>query len=205
MSCIKILITGGACAGKSSSLKHIRKIFFEQGYNVYIVNEMPTILITNGVNPQNIGSLNFLKFMVKAQIEIQKRYEEIVLNSKKEKNIIIFDGCPLDAMKFISKELFNEIIYKLGISYKQILKSYDGIIHLEPVAKKFPELYTTKNNIARANNEKLSIERDNKLFYAYKEHPRRKVVESYEDFDKKMEYVIQSVNEIIEDVKYTLG
>ena len=43
----RIVLTGGPCAGKSSSLNLIQKYLINKGYLVYIVQESATELIIN--------------------------------------------------------------------------------------------------------------------------------------------------------------
>ena len=147
--CKKIVLTGGACGGKTESLKYIKEHFSKLGYEVYIVSEMATILILGGITPQKVGGKNFQELVIKMQIEMQETFEKAISLSKNSKNLIIFDRSPIDAMMFISKEEFDDIASKFDTTYEDILNSYSGIIHLEAVAKKFPELYTSANNKAR--------------------------------------------------------
>lgn len=53
----RIVLTGGPCAGKTTSLAHITERFRDLGFNVYVVPETATTLILGGVNlvdPENI-------------------------------------------------------------------------------------------------------------------------------------------------------
>ena len=45
----KILITGGACAGKTTVLDVIKEYLEEKEYNVNIIEEVPTKLINEGI------------------------------------------------------------------------------------------------------------------------------------------------------------
>ncbi len=47
------------------------------------------------------------------QLEIQKTYERAISLSEDNKNLIIFDRCPIDAMMFIYREEFDEIVGKI--------------------------------------------------------------------------------------------
>ncbi len=192
-----IVITGGACAGKTEALKSIKDYLSKLGYNVYIQNEIPTMLITSGVTPQNIGKMNFLELVIDIQIEMQKKYEKAISFSKESKNVIIFDGSPIDALKFITKKEFDEIIKKYGLTYDKLLNNYDGILHLETVAKRFPEFYTTENNIARMNDVNVAIERDNKLLDAYNSHSNRVIISSYKNLEEKKDKVLEGLCKIL--------
>lgn len=195
--CKKIVLTGGACGGKSESLPFIKEHFEKLGYDVYIVNEMATILILGGITAPKVGGKNFQELVIKMQLEIQRTYERAISLAKNNKTLIIFDRCPIDAMMFINKNEFDEIVNKFNTTYEDILNSYDGIIHMEAVAKKFPELYTSNNNKARRDEGLHTIETDNKLLEAYKNHPKRIIVSSCKDFNEKINNVIEKIEEIL--------
>jgi putative protein kinase ArgK-like GTPase of G3E family len=44
----KIAITGGPCAGKSTSMEKIKNIFTQKGYRVLCVPEIPTMVVYAG-------------------------------------------------------------------------------------------------------------------------------------------------------------
>lgn len=195
--CKKIVLTGGACGGKSESLLFIKEYFSKLGYDVYIVNEMATILILGGITAQKVGGKNFQELVIRMQLEIQKTYEKAISLSENNKNLIIFDRCPIDAMMFINREEFDEIANKFNTTYEDILNSYDGIIHMEAIAKRFPDLYTSDNNKARRDEGLHTIETDNRLLESYKNHHKRIIVNSYKNFNEKINNVIQKIEEII--------
>lgn len=195
--CKKIVLTGGACGGKSESLLFIKEYFSKLGYDVYIVNEMATILILGGITAQKVGGKNFQELVIRMQLEIQKTYEKAISLSENNKNLIIFDRCPIDAMMFINREEFDEIANKFETTYENIVNSYDGIIHMEAVAKTFPELYTSQNNKARRDEGEHTVETDNKLLEAYREHPNRVIIGSYKDFNEKIKKMIEEIEKIL--------
>ena len=195
--CKKIVLTGGACGGKTESLKYIKEYFQKLGYDVYIVNEIATILILGGITAQKIGGKNFQELVIKMQIEIQKTYEKAIQLSQSIKNLIIFDRCPIDAMMFIDRADFDEIAKKLNTTYEEIISSYDGIMHMEAVAKKYPELYTSDNNKARKDEGKHTIEADNRLLEAYKNHPNRVILYSCKDYDEKVKKLINKIEKVL--------
>lgn len=53
-----VVLTGGPCGGKSSSLKSVRDTLRGKGYNVMTMPEVPTILMSNGANFPGISVMN---------------------------------------------------------------------------------------------------------------------------------------------------
>ena len=189
----KIVITGGSCAGKSQTIKQVRNYFSNQGYNVYILNEIPTYLMQKGITSETIQKMEFMKLAIGTQIELEKIFEQAIRLSKNEKNILILDTSPIDSLKFINLDEFEQFAKIFKTSFRQILASYDVVIHLEAVAKKFPNLYSNETNKLRNKNSEISVERDERLLKAYEKHPNRAVVECFEVFEDKIRKVIDEI------------
>ena len=124
-----ILITGGACAGKTTSLEMIKNYLSAKGYKVIVIDEVPTNLIKTGIAYEKIGKLEFIELIIKTQINNEK---EIFEKYDNEKNtIVIFDGSPLDSLKFITENELENILKKHGMSIDKIVTKYDAIIFLQ--------------------------------------------------------------------------
>lgn len=175
--CKKILLTGGTCAGKTDSLPFIKEYFSKQGYDVYIVNEIATMLILGGITAPKVGESNFQELLIKMQLETEKIYERAIELSINNKNLIIYDRGPIDAMMYLDRTELEKILNKFNTTYDRVLNNYDGIIHMETVAKGLPELYTF-NNKARRDEGNDTINIDNKILEAYKTHPKRFIINS---------------------------
>ena len=74
------------------------------------------------------------------------------------------------------------------------------IIHLETVAKKYPELYSNDNNINRTLDIKLAIERNDKLLEAYNKCNNRIIIDAYKDINDKKERVIEEIEKYLNKV-----
>lgn len=187
----KILITGGACAGKTTVLNVI-KDYLEKEYNVNIIEEVPTKLINNGITSEKIGKMEFQELIIKTQIENEKNCELA--------GIVIFDGSPIDSMKFINREEFDVLVKKYNTSFKEIIDGYDGIIFLETVAKEFPELYSNENNKARLTNINAAISRNDKLFNIYSNNTKVYLIKPDKDIEVKKKKIIEAVKSIIKEI-----
>ena len=194
--CKKILLTGGTCAGKTDSLPFIKEYFSKQGYDVYIVNEIATMLILGGITAPKVGESNFQELLIKMQLETEKIYERAIELSINNKNLIIYDRGPIDAMMYLDRTELEKILNKFNTTYDRVLNNYDGIIHMETVAKGLPELYTF-NNKARRDEGNDTINIDNKILEAYKTHPKRFIITRCEDFKDKIKKLIEKMEEIL--------
>lgn len=60
---VKIVITGGPCAGKTTAMSWITNTFTKQGYTVLFIPETATSLISSGVTPGDVKQdLNIKEF-----------------------------------------------------------------------------------------------------------------------------------------------
>ena len=89
------------------------------------------------------------------------------------------------------------MLLELGTSYEKIVSSFDLIIHLETVAKKYPELYSNDNNVNRTLDIELAIERNNRLLEAYNNCDKRIIVDAYKNINEKKERVMAEIERII--------
>lgn len=64
-----VVLTGGPCGGKSSSLRSVRDTLRGRGYNVMTMPEVPTILMSNGANFPGICLIDFY-FLIHKHREI---------------------------------------------------------------------------------------------------------------------------------------
>ena len=90
----RIVLTGGPCAGKSSSLDLIQDYLVNKGYVVYTVQESATELINSGIKPFGSNKLDLLKFqdvILKYQLDneyIYLTYDETLLNQSVDYKVI---------------------------------------------------------------------------------------------------------------------
>lgn len=188
----KILITGGACAGKTTVLNVIKDYLEEKGYNVNIIEEVPTKLINESITSEKVGKMEFQELIIKTQIENEKNcnYD----------GVIIFDGSPIDSMKFINREEFDKFVKKYNTNFEEIINGYDGIIFLETVAKDYPELYSNENNKARLTDVNAAVDRNDKLFNIYNNNSKVYLIKPDKDIEVKKKKIIEVVESIIKGV-----
>lgn len=90
------------------------------------------------------------------------------------------------------------MLEKLNTSYDKIINSYDLIIHLETIAKDYPELYTNETNKNRTLDKELAIKRNDRLLQAYNESTKRIIINNYKDIKFKQEKVIEEIERILQ-------
>ena len=102
-------------------------------------------------------------------------------------------------MKFITREEFEEFTRKYNTSFNKIINGYDGIIFLETVAKKFPELYSNENNSARLTDVDAAVTRNDKLFQIYNENSNVYLIKPEKNMEIKNNNVINTIKKILSE------
>ena len=106
-------------------------------------------------------------------------------------------------MMYLDKTELEKILNKFNTTYEKILNNYAGIMHMETVAKRLPELYTFDNK-ARRDEGNNTINIDNKILEAYKTHPKRVIINGCKDFKDKINNLIEKMEEIFRSINFKL-
>jgi len=75
---------------------------------------------------------------------------------------------------------------------------YDAVLHLVSAADGAEQFYTTANNAERTEGLELARELDKKVIQAWSEHPHLRVINNHENFDTKINRVLQEISNVLE-------
>lgn len=195
----RILFTGGAGAGKTSTIEYVKNYYENKGFDVFIINEVPTMLLNNGFNSRKCGRFDFLELITKIELYLRDILEKETKKSSNENKIMLIDKCPIDNMAFIKREDLDKMLEKLDTSYYEIINSFDLILHLETIAKDYPEQYTNENNKNRTLDKELAIERNDRLLEAYNESKKRVIIKGYQNIKDKQEKIIEEIEKVLKE------
>jgi len=142
MEIIKIVITGGPCAGKSVAMNIIKETFTKKGYVVLFVPETATELITGGVCPWTTGTnLDYQICQCKLQAFKENIFHEAISTMPQDKFLLVCDRGMFDNRAYMTQEEFEICLQKLNTTEEEVNKSYDAIFHLETAAKGLQQYY----------------------------------------------------------------
>lgn len=192
-----IVLTGGPCGGKSTSLAVLEQELTNKGYIVITPEEVATKVINSGVRPDVVGVKEFEKLLISYQYDRDTNYINMlnrVYKDKDSKVVIIFDRGIQDCKAFITNEQYSEILYELGLSEVNILSMYDGVFNLVTAAKGAEEHYTLENNKARTETPQEAIQRDEGCIKAWTGHNHLRIIDNEnKTFRKKMDKLLEEV------------
>ena len=201
---VKIVLTGGPCAGKTTALVRVIEHFSSLGYKVFTIPEVPTLFTQAGMNYLTTNK-GFFYEGEKATLEIQLALEDKFTRMAQEIQepvIIVCDRGTMDISAYMTREIWEQITRAVGTSSAELRQRYDAVLHLVSAADGAEQYYTTANNAQRLeqkNEEGLRIARslDKKVIHAWTGHPRLRVINNHDDFEAKMRRVIKEISSVL--------
>lgn len=199
MKVLKVVLTGGPCGGKTTSIQSIEQEFSEKGYKVLIVPEAATILINSGIRPFGEDALSmyeFQKYVINMQCYLEDVAEMCAATSK-NKTIILCDRGLLDDRAYVSEKDFNSLLAEFKFDLMELMNRYDLVLHLKTVADGKEELYTLSNNGARTESAEEAREKDQKTLNAWLGHNNLKILGNETTFEEKINLGIKEIYRMI--------
>ena len=201
----KIVLTGGPCAGKTTTISKIEEHLVKKGYHVLVLNECATETIKSGIRPFGEGAVSVYDFqneIFNLQLYKEKRYKEIVSKMPEDtKCILLADRGSIDNKTYLGQELFDKLLEENGYNEEELLKEYDMVIHMITVASDIKNRYSNSNNTARFENADEAIDLDRRTSEAWKNHPNLKVVPVTEILEEKIGIVLNHVDDLLEKIE----
>ena len=195
----KICLTGGPCAGKTTSLAFLSERLTEKGYKVFSVPEVPTLtlkgggmIIMGGLTPENV--MKFQRYMMKMQLRIEDYFMQLAILGE-QPSIILCDRGVIDPNAYMDESCWRAILDSEGWNMSQLRdKRYDAVVHLVTAADGAEEFYNLKNNEARYEDNEMAKQVDKRTQMAWIGHPKLFVIDnSIKGFDNKIRRVYEAV------------
>eukprot|EP00960_Hanusia_phi_P068796 766937-Hanusia_phi.AAC.3 len=117
----KVALTGGPCAGKTSSLTSIADYFRGLGWRVYVAKESASIVLGGGVNFANLNSEQIFEVqlaIVRNMMTLESSYEAICMASDAgEKCLVVCDRGIMDASVYCDEETWSRVMKSVGLDH----------------------------------------------------------------------------------------
>lgn len=195
----EIVLTGGPCAGKTSSLAYLQEKLADRGIRVFIPPEVPTQMIAAGIQDmaQIVADdgelfLHVEEQMLLMQREQRQRFRELAAGFD-EPTVLIFDRAEMDISSYLGPERFGALLQEHRLTLDDVRDSYDAVIHLVTAAKGAPEAYTLENNQARYETPEQAIAADERTLAAWIGTPKLRIIDNDVSFDQKLRRVLDTV------------
>lgn len=204
MEIIKIVLTGGPCAGKTTALNTIKKYLSENNIPVITVPETATELILNEQKIVNCDTVyKFQSLVLRKQLSKERIAEDYIKDIKKPSGqcVIIFDRGIIDNKAYLNnKNEFKQLLLEHNLTEIEVLDSYDMVLNLLSLATCKVREYNFCNK-ARMENIEEAIEVDKKTSQAWIAHRNLKIIDSSISLEEESQIIINYIKEILSGVQ----
>jgi len=194
----RVVLTGGPCAGKTTTLNKLRCKF---GARIVVVPETATMLLSSGfpIPGKDIEwspewQMEFQSAIFSVQKSMENAYT--LLAQEKGASLVICDRGLLDGAAYTQGGLkaFCQIH---NVDLATVLARYEAVIHLESLAVGRPELYGKTSNEKRME----SLEEAQKLEFAirmiWSNHSNYFFINSENTMTEKISKVIDIIKRLV--------
>lgn len=190
---IKIVLTGGPCAGKTTAISFIKQELENLKIKVYVLDEVASKLMSKGITPEKIGVYEFHKLLFETQLTEEKNIEKIAKGDEAQRAVILLDRGLLDSKAYVTDEEFEKYISLNNINEELLRNSYDAVFHLRSAAMSDEKTYQENYNNIRKENACLAKKIDERLLSIWTGTPHLRVIPNETSFDKKLGSLLKEV------------
>jgi len=201
----RVVLTGGPCAGKTTSISRIKTFFENIGWKVLCVPETATILLSSGAyfcDLNDESKILFQENLLKTMLQIEDTINEIAkqyVSVRNQKCLVIYDRGAMDPVAFLNPNDWEQLKVRNPAWNEVDLRDnrYDQIIHMVTAANGAEQFYTLENNVTRTESIELAREIDEKCSKVWIGHPVLDCIDNCGGFEVKIARTLQIVCERI--------
>ncbi|EKX35694.1 hypothetical protein GUITHDRAFT_49730, partial [Guillardia theta CCMP2712] len=198
----KVALTGGPCAGKTSSLTSIADYFRGLGWRVYVAKESASIVLGGGVNFANLNSEQIFEVqlaIVRNMMTLESSYEAICMASDQgEKCMVVCDRGIMDASVYCDHATWMRVMESVGLDHSSACDArYDGVLHLVTAADGAEEHYNLVRRWVRTETADQARHLDKKTHSAWRSHPWLTFIDNSTDFNNKVKRAVAAICGIV--------
>ena len=198
-----IVLTGGTCAGKTTTIAKVKEDLENLGYHVLLLNECATEIINGGIRPfgdNQVSVFDFQNEILNLQIFKEKRFLDIISKLPEDtKCIILSDRGIMDSKAYLGSELFTKLLDQNNLKEDDLGQQYDMVIHLVTVAANNQNKYNNSTNSARFEEDIDEVlDLDRRTNEVWQKHKNLKRVEATGTIEEKIEKVINIIHDYLE-------
>jgi CYTH domain-containing protein/predicted ATPase len=195
----RIVLTGGPCGGKSTTLARISDRLSALGFRVFLAPEQATLLFSGGASLAEATVDQVFTFQ-SSLLKLQMATEEAFLSLARACGapaVVIFDRGTMDPSAYLPPASWQALLDELGESAVSLRdRRYDAVIHLVTAADGAEDFYTTLNNTTRKETPAQARDLDQKLQQAWTGHPHLRIIDNSTSFEGKLRRVFEAVCQV---------
>ena len=196
----KIVLTGGPCAGKTTTNDRVEEFFTKLGYAVFTLPEAPTLFIKAGADfltqDRNLY-FEIHKSMLRFLLQMEDSFHEIAEATGKPA-LIVNDRGAMDISAYMDPADWQRLLRETDHTEEELMGRYKAVFHLCTSAKGAPNSYTLSNNSARMEETLAeAIQVDDNLIQAWKKHSNLQLIKSEEFVKDKIDNVLIGIANVL--------
>lgn len=186
---LKIVITGGPCAGKTTLIGMLGPELVRRGKTVHVLEECATEILAQGLTPDTCGSvLAFQRHVFDRQLK-----KEEALESLSDDVIVLLDRGLMDNAGYLPDEDLDMLLEERGMTREDAYARYDAVIHLVTAAIGAEEYFSHATNEHRLEGVDEAVRVDKALLRGWSGHPNLQVIDNQGTFDDKLDRAVKAV------------
>ena len=187
----RVVLTGGPCSGKTTTLSALQEEFGEQ---ILIVPEVATMLLEGGfpVPGKDVTWSELWQSAFQAAVlPLQKSFEDAfaLKCGDGDNRLLISDRGILDGAAYTPGGV-AEFARLYNVDVTAALTRYQAIIHLESLAVCDPSKYGKTGNKTRFEPLERAVELEQSTKHVWQHHPHRVIIDGRRGIDGKIAQVI---------------
>ncbi len=197
---LKVVLTGGPCAGKTSCLRAIREQFGEQ---VITAPEAATLVLGSGFPPPGHERIHcpneewiqsFQSAILSIQQAVEASFERLARRCRVR--LIVCDRGVLDGAAYWpgGREAF---LRHFGCTLEDCFARYRSVLHLQSLAESHPHLYGPAGNLIRYEDGADALRVERAVRAAWEGHPGLIVVPGEVELQDKITRVIAHIRALL--------
>ncbi|TMW68424.1 hypothetical protein Poli38472_005892 [Pythium oligandrum] len=191
----KFVLTGGPCAGKTTSLDRLSTFFRDRGFRVYVVPEASTLLQTGGaffLDLKEKDILNFQWQIMKLQMTMEDSFYSLAQDSGKP-CVLLCDRGTMDGAAYMTTEQWEELKAQHDLDTVTLRDTrYIAVFHLVTAADGAEKFYTLENNGIRIESVEQAREVDARTCRVWTGHPKLFIFDNSTGFESKMQRLVDT-------------
>lgn len=199
----KIVLTGGPCGGKTTSLARLSPYLRERGFEVMTCPEAFSLLVGNGMPFDYLQAVEGMDMTVQetvldTQIALEDGFER-VLRARGRPAVLLCDRGLMDGSAYMDPAAWDRLVAKRGVHCVSVLREgrYNAVFHLVTAAEGAERFYTLENNAVRTESPELARELDNMTRNAWVGHPHLKIFDNSTDFERKLQRIVEETARLV--------
>lgn len=195
----KIVLTGGPCSGKTTTLLALKEEFEDQ---IILVPEVATILLQGGfpipgkdLEWSEEWQASFQTAVLPLQSAIEDAY--VLMAQSNGGKMLICDRGVLDGAAYTPGGVL-EFCKRYGVDVEKAQARYAAVIHLESLATAEPKKYGKADNDSRFEPLERAQELEKATRQAWESHPRRTILDGKRG-------IVNVISEVIGIVRFLLS